>query len=113
MAGALVYQIVYSYKRSKLNTQVTLIIVINNLDFCLVQCRIAGRDYAAVGNSTSKKDAQTNAARDMVQYLVRVGEMKQSEVPDIGVSCFWLYVQDLYYFMLVSRGVLKLGSDLG
>lgn len=63
-----------------------LAVAINDLDFCLVQCRVPGYDYAAVGNSTSKKDAQTNAARDMVQYLVRAGDMQQSEVPDLGVS---------------------------
>ena len=45
-----------------------------------------GYDYAAVGNSTSKKDAQSNAARDFLQYLVRIGEVQQSEVPSVGVS---------------------------
>ena len=36
----------------------------------LSEVRIAGYDYVACGNSTSKKDAQSNAARDMCQYLV-------------------------------------------
>ena len=40
----------------------------------------------AVGNSTSKKDAQSNAARDFTQFLVRRGEIKASEVPSLGVS---------------------------
>lgn len=40
-----------------------------------------GFDYVAIGNSTSKKDAQANAARDFVQYLVRIGKMATSEVP--------------------------------
>jgi hypothetical protein len=62
-----------------------------------VQCRIAGYDYAAVGNSTSKKDAQSNAARDMVQYLVRTGDMQQSEVPDSGAS---LQVIHVYLFSM-------------
>lgn len=39
-----------------------------------------------MGNSTNKKDAQSNAARDFVNYLVRVGEMNSSEVPALGVS---------------------------
>lgn len=39
-----------------------------------------------MGNSTNKKDAQANAARDFVNYLVRVGQMSASEVPALGVS---------------------------
>lgn len=38
-----------------------------------------------MGNSTNKKDAQTNAARDFVNFLVRVGEMSAAEVPALGV----------------------------
>ena len=45
------------------------------------QCCIAGFDYTSVGNSTSKKDAQANAAKDMVQYLVRIGQINAIEVP--------------------------------
>ena len=48
-------------------------------------------DYVGVGNSTSKKDAQTNCARDMIQYLVRLGHVKQSEVPSAMVSPFEAY----------------------
>ncbi|CAF1449446.1 unnamed protein product [Adineta ricciae] len=36
--------------------------------------------YTAVGNSTNKKDAQTNAAIDFCQYLVREGKMTQNEL---------------------------------
>ena len=46
-----------------------------------------GFNYIGMGNSTNKKDAQSNAARDFVNYLVRVNEMKKEEVPDFGVSC--------------------------
>lgn len=35
----------------------------------------------AVGNSTNKKDAQTNAAKDFVQYLVRNGQVNERDVP--------------------------------
>jgi len=52
-----------------------------------VQCRIPGFDYVAAGNSTNKKDAQTNAAKDMVQYLVRVGRMPAGEVPEFMPVC--------------------------
>lgn len=46
-----------------------------------------------MGNSTNKKDAQTNAARDFVNYLVRVGEMSAAEVPAVGVSTLLLVCQ--------------------
>lgn len=48
--------------------------------------RVDGFSYIGMGNSTNKKDAQANAARDFVNYLVRVGEMSASEVPALGVS---------------------------
>lgn len=37
-----------------------------------------------MGNSTNKKDAQANAARDFCQYLVRQGQMKADEIPAMG-----------------------------
>lgn len=48
--------------------------------------RVDGFSYIGMGNSSNKKDAQANAARDFVNYLVRVGEMTASEVPALGVS---------------------------
>lgn len=48
--------------------------------------RVEGFNYIGMGNSTNKKDAQANAARDFVNYLVRVGQMSASEVPALGVS---------------------------
>ncbi|KAL7386398.1 hypothetical protein ABVT39_007731 [Epinephelus coioides] len=52
----------------------------------LCEVRIDGHNYIGMGNSTNKKDAQTNAARDFVNYLVRIGEMSAAEVPALGVS---------------------------
>uniref|UniRef100_A0A8C7IK65 RNA helicase n=1 Tax=Oncorhynchus kisutch TaxID=8019 RepID=A0A8C7IK65_ONCKI len=52
----------------------------------LCEVRIEGFNYTGMGNSTNKKDAQANAARDFVNYLVRVGEMNAAEVPALGVS---------------------------
>jgi len=52
-----------------------------------VQCRIPGFDYVAAGNSINKKDAQKNAAKDMVQYLVRIGRMNAIEVPEFQPVC--------------------------
>ncbi|XP_075278778.1 ATP-dependent RNA helicase A isoform X2 [Opisthocomus hoazin] len=50
----------------------------------LCEVRVEGFNYIGMGNSTNKKDAQSNAARDFVNYLVRVNEMKKEEVPDFG-----------------------------
>lgn len=38
--------------------------------------------YFSVGNSVSKKDAQTNAARDFLQFLIRNGDIKPGEISD-------------------------------
>lgn len=51
-----------------------------------LQVRVDSFNYIGMGNSTNKKDAQTNAARDFVNYLVRIGEMNSAEVPALGVS---------------------------
>jgi len=52
----------------------------------LFQVRVEGFDYVGVGNSTNKKDAQANCAKDFVQFLVRQGLVPQSDVPATGVS---------------------------
>uniref|UniRef100_A0AAR2J9D1 RNA helicase n=1 Tax=Pygocentrus nattereri TaxID=42514 RepID=A0AAR2J9D1_PYGNA len=52
----------------------------------MCEVRVDGYSYIGMGNSTSKKDAQSNAARDFVNYLVRIGEISASEVPALGVS---------------------------
>ncbi|XP_072275880.1 ATP-dependent RNA helicase A isoform X2 [Pyxicephalus adspersus] len=52
----------------------------------LCEVRVDGYNYTGMGNSTNKKDAQSNAARDFVNYLVRIGEVRSDEVPSFGVS---------------------------
>uniref|UniRef100_A0A8D9BUX7 Dosage compensation regulator n=1 Tax=Cacopsylla melanoneura TaxID=428564 RepID=A0A8D9BUX7_9HEMI len=47
----------------------------------LCELRVGGIGYVGAGNSTNKKDAQTNAAKDFLQYLVRNGQVNQNEVP--------------------------------
>ncbi|XP_043664473.1 dosage compensation regulator isoform X1 [Vespula pensylvanica] len=47
----------------------------------LCELRVPGFDYVGAGNSTNKKDAQGNAARDYVNYLVRAGHVNQNDVP--------------------------------
>lgn len=43
--------------------------------------RIVGQAYVGAGNSTNKKDAERNAARDFISFLVRTGKVSPSEVP--------------------------------
>lgn len=38
-----------------------------------------GYTYVACGNSTNKKDAQTNAAKDFLMFLTRQGELAEGE----------------------------------
>ncbi|KAK9700540.1 Double-stranded RNA binding motif [Popillia japonica] len=53
----------------------------------LCEVRVAEFDYVGVGNSTNKKDAQANAARDFVNYLVRQSLVNPSDVPaDLGLT---------------------------
>ena len=56
--------------------------------------------YSAVGNSTNKKDAQTNAAIDFCQYLVREGKMPQNELEPYLVNSF-LSISRLFYRILL------------
>lgn len=50
------------------------------------ELRVEGHDYVGLGNSTNKKDAQANAARDYGSYLIREGYINASELPNISVS---------------------------
>ena len=49
------------------------------------EVRVDGYSYVGIGNSTSKKDAQTNSALDFCQYLVRIGILQQSDLPSIEI----------------------------
>lgn len=48
----------------------------------LCELKVEGYAYTGCGNSSNKKDAQFNAARDFVQYLVRQNIVEASEVPE-------------------------------
>ncbi|XP_007443431.2 ATP-dependent RNA helicase A-like [Python bivittatus] len=52
----------------------------------MCEVRVTGFNYIGMGNSTNKKDAQTNAARDFLNYLVRVNEIKSEEIPAFGAG---------------------------
>jgi len=54
--------------------------------YFFTKVRVEGYNYVGMGNSTNKKDAQSNSARDFVNYLVRMKEISPGEVPALGVS---------------------------
>lgn len=47
----------------------------------LCELRVQGFNYVGAGNSTVKKDAEKNAARDFVNFLVRSGNVLAADVP--------------------------------
>lgn len=48
----------------------------------LCELRVEGYNYVGAGNSVTKKEAQKNASRDFVNYLVRSGEVSANDVPE-------------------------------
>lgn len=47
----------------------------------MFQICVEGIQYVGIGNSTNKKDAQSNAAFDFANYLVRTGKIPANELP--------------------------------
>ncbi|CAD5217543.1 unnamed protein product [Bursaphelenchus okinawaensis] len=47
------------------------------------ECTITGINYSGMGISTNKKNAQTNAAKDMGEYLVREGLLEPTDIPQL------------------------------
>lgn len=45
---------------------------------------VSGINYIGIGNSTNKKDAQTNSVLDFCQYLVRQGLINENYLPKIS-----------------------------
>lgn len=84
-------------ERSFWHQGVSLGEVFVNLTPYSLQVRVDSFNYIGMGNSTNKKDAQTNAARDFVNYLVRIGEMNAAEVPALGVRKPFLFFL-LFFF---------------
>lgn len=52
----------------------------------LCEVRVNGVAYVGAGNSTNKKDAEKNAARDFVNFLVRTGRIEANEVPATAIE---------------------------
>lgn len=57
----------------------------------LCEVRVDGFSYVGAGNSGNKKDAQANAVKDFVQYLVRQGKIPASQVP-MEVCMFFIEI---------------------
>lgn len=47
---------------------------------------MSGFPYVGAGNSTNKKDAEKNASRDFVNFLVRSGKINENDVPSYAVD---------------------------
>lgn len=47
----------------------------------LCEVRVTDQPYVGAGNSTNKKDAERNAARDFISFLVRTGKINPAEIP--------------------------------
>lgn len=47
----------------------------------MCEVRVNEIAYVGAGNSTNKKDAEKNAARDFVNFLVRSGKVNPIDVP--------------------------------
>ena len=67
-----------------------------------------GYNYIGMGNSTNKKDAQSNAARDFVNYLVRINEVKSEEVPAVGVSTSSQTAEEACYKVMLTQYIGRL-----
>jgi hypothetical protein len=61
-------------------------------------------DSVGFGNSTSKKDAQANAARDFGAFLVREGMIDVSELPSLSVQRL-IYLFHIYYIFMLFLNI--------
>lgn len=52
----------------------------------MCEVRVGGISYVGAGNSTNKKDAEKNAARDFVNFLVRSGQIDANDIPDNAIE---------------------------
>ena len=52
--------------------------------FVFLQLRVNDYNYVACGNSTNKKDAMKNAAKDFIQFLIRSEAMDVAETHELG-----------------------------
>ncbi|KAL7079809.1 hypothetical protein ACQ4LE_000922 [Meloidogyne hapla] len=77
----------------------------------LCQLMVEGLSYVGFGNSTSKKDAQSNAARDFGQFLVREGLVTAKELPQLQVQPSDLEGNNPQYQIDVKEGTSALPQN--
>ena len=61
----------------------------------LCEVRVDGYSYVAAGNSVTKKEAQKNASRDFLNFLVRSGELSADDVPEDVTSAIKIDTEQL------------------
>ena len=85
------YEISQQGTKQRIRFKCEVCFYFNQLSFhqLTIQLTVLTYPYTAVGNSTNKKDAQTNAAIDFCQYLVREGKMTQNELELYLVNDFF------------------------
>lgn len=52
----------------------------------ICEVSVTGHNYVGVGNSTNKKDAQGNAAKDYLSYLIRQGLVSADSLPSVSIE---------------------------
>jgi len=66
-----------------LNVWLLLIGTKYNIRF-ICEVSVTGHNYVGVGNSTNKRDAQGNASKDYLSYLIRQGLVSASSLPPVS-----------------------------
>lgn len=84
--------------------------MVQNIHVNFIKCRLKGYDHVGVGNSTSKRDAMSNAAMDMVEFLIRTKVLEASQVPKFAVSSL-LIIYATYSFVIFTSTILIFGSN--
>lgn len=54
----------------------------------ICEVTVSGHNYVGVGNSTNKKDAQGNASKDYLSYLIRQGLVSADALPSVSLLIF-------------------------
>lgn len=74
----------------------------------MCEVRVEGYNYVGAGNSTNKKDAQSNAAKDFVSFLVRQGFVNKNDVPADIDAAPSPAIHSKYLVLLPKSVILKL-----
>ncbi|RZF34724.1 hypothetical protein LSTR_LSTR015147 [Laodelphax striatellus] len=54
----------------------------------LCELRVEGFNYVGAGNSFNKKDAEKNASKDFIQYLLRQNIISPADVSGVRIKSF-------------------------